>query len=250
MVSTSSKDPIDHQTGLAYYCHDCGLGFQSVAHLKRHRVAVHSVPGDIVRMPSQDTQMKMCRYCGKQFMRQHNLQRHEQLHVNGLHIPKPPAVPGQIRGRKYECKYCGKDFGRLGQLVRHENFHALGRTFASPSQEVNSEAPHVCKYCGKEFSRPGNLANHMQFHLGLKGTPSSEPAECQYCGKQFSTGAYLKQHIRLHTGETPFGCDSCGKKFAMKQNLIIHKRRDNCGSLDSIVKKRRRKRRRFFSAIW
>eukprot|EP00730_Choanoeca_flexa_P015342 TRINITY_DN7026_c0_g1_i1.p1 TRINITY_DN7026_c0_g1~~TRINITY_DN7026_c0_g1_i1.p1 ORF type:complete len:130 (+),score=15.72 TRINITY_DN7026_c0_g1_i1:200-589(+) len=37
--------------------------------------------------------------------------------------------------------------------------------------------------------------------------------DCKYCGKQFASHAALLRHERVHSGERPFGCDLCGKRF-------------------------------------
>ena len=40
--------------------------------------------------------------------------------------------------------------------------------------------------------------------------------QCNDCGKFFATPNYLETHRRLHTGERPFQCHICGRKFAQR----------------------------------
>lgn len=37
--------------------------------------------------------------------------------------------------------------------------------------------------------------------------------QCEMCGKILSCNSNLTQHRRKHTGDRPYGCDVCGKKF-------------------------------------
>ncbi|KAF7663520.1 hypothetical protein LDENG_00208610 [Lucifuga dentata] len=50
---------------------------------------------------------------------------------------------------------------------------------------------------------------------------------CPTCGKSFKSKYYLKVHNRRHTGEKPFGCLKCGKRYFRKENLLEHESR-NC----------------------
>ncbi|XP_020506992.2 telomere zinc finger-associated protein isoform X1 [Labrus bergylta] len=49
---------------------------------------------------------------------------------------------------------------------------------------------------------------------------------CPVCDKSFKSKYYLKVHNRRHTGERPFGCLKCGKRYFRKENLLIHEVRD------------------------
>ena len=49
---------------------------------------------------------------------------------------------------------------------------------------------------------------------------------CKYdnCNRQFKKSWDLLDHIRQHTGEKPYSCEKCSKKFAQRGNLVKHKR--------------------------
>ncbi|KAM8863463.1 telomere zinc finger-associated protein isoform 2-T5 [Spinachia spinachia] len=50
--------------------------------------------------------------------------------------------------------------------------------------------------------------------------------QCPVCDKSFKSKYYLKVHNRRHTGERPFGCLKCGKRYFRKENLLLHETRD------------------------
>uniref|UniRef100_A0A3B5AYN2 Zinc finger and BTB domain containing 48 n=1 Tax=Stegastes partitus TaxID=144197 RepID=A0A3B5AYN2_9TELE len=53
-----------------------------------------------------------------------------------------------------------------------------------------------------------------------------DTVQCPTCDKSFKSKYYLKVHNRRHTGERPFGCLKCGKRYFRKENLLIHEIRD------------------------
>ncbi|EPY87796.1 hypothetical protein CB1_000220017 [Camelus ferus] len=50
--------------------------------------------------------------------------------------------------------------------------------------------------------------------------------KCPYCSFSAMHQCILKRHMRSHTGERPYPCEICGKKFTrrehMKRHTLVH----------------------------
>lgn len=60
---------------------------------------------------------------------------------------------------------------------------------------------------------------------GDEGVVEPSPRQtcsCRECGKSFKKSYDLQQHLRCHTGEKPYGCPLCDKRFTQKSNAKNH----------------------------
>ena len=79
--------------------------------------------------------------------------------------------------------------------------------------------------CGLQYSSLYNLSRHVSIHL--QNVPSKD-FSCEACGKLFSSEYSMDRHIVMvhqERSETAkFKCDNCEKSFALKGNLVRHRK--------------------------
>uniref|UniRef100_A0A4W5RGM8 C2H2-type domain-containing protein n=1 Tax=Hucho hucho TaxID=62062 RepID=A0A4W5RGM8_9TELE len=84
----------------------------------------------------------------------------------------------------------------------------------SPKSPRKRFTKNQCADCGRVLS---SAATHLRVHTGEK------PFACSLCVKRFKRRVELNVHLRWHNGEKRHWCSYCGKGFLDYNNLKRHK---------------------------
>ncbi|KFB46232.1 AGAP008901-PA-like protein [Anopheles sinensis] len=165
-----------------------------------------------------------CDSCPKTFDTKSKLEKHSKTHL---------AYEEQV----FKCRMCDKIFRTKSTLICHEKVHGengvdnsfscveCGKVFASDDKlQVHrrlhtGEKPYQCKVCQKCFNHQSNLIVHSRIHEKVK-----KALKCDRCSKVLDNEERLAIHMRLHTGEKPYKCSYCEKRFNHKSTVSTHEK--------------------------
>ena len=89
----------------------------------------------------------------------------------------------------------------------------------APIQSKFPKNVFMCIYCPKTFTKRDHLTRHERSHTGER------PYSCSHCAKRFGDRSTLRQHALLvHSSRLPYECTECGLSFQVRQELKLHRR--------------------------
>ena len=205
---TLASDLLEHYTAKHYMelikCTECNHSFVSLdqlnTHFKSHSAkesktepASHLKSEDVKEhkaevATSEDEVPPECRFCQKQFPKQHQIKRHEKIHF------KPFVC---------SVKWCLKRFGENVPLVIHKERTHKGR---------------CCDYCVSSFRTLKELTEHQKIHKN-----QSQSYSCVYCTRSFTNFDDFVMHTDIALDKfTDMTCYVCKEKLTLPCQMLVH----------------------------
>lgn len=111
--------------------------------------------------------------------------------------------------RRFNCDICSQNFRLKHHLTGHRKRHTTNG---------DQERKFTCDICSESFKLKQILTAHLKMH---RTKAEKEKYRCKICEKQFSQ-CNLDAHLKYHSGNRPFACQQCEKRFVHKGDLGRH----------------------------
>ncbi|XP_026166539.1 zinc finger protein 770 [Mastacembelus armatus] len=163
----------------------------------------------------KDLKSFQCMICNRAFRLKVNLTRHCKIHRNQKELGSPNVVQISNNGKipdseaithLPECSH--EDPVRLNLTVKPE-------TWSEDCTDSSDLLPQRLITSSCKQKRENHQTTSKQQKIGTLH-------QCHTCLKCFPSPSKLQRHIMTHTGQRPFGCNMCGKRFRQKTHLRVH----------------------------
>ncbi|XP_039948537.1 testis-specific zinc finger protein topi [Bactrocera tryoni] len=230
-----------------FECFSCDIHMRTSKEICAHWQAECVFMRENLKVHQASTQRYfVCNVCENKFQSLDQL--HEHRYTTYHFFPRLNKCLGVLQ---LPCEYCDVVFEFAQECVAHyeEKHYKKYKRDKDGTGSSSKTRQYLCDMCGKSYTQSSHLWQHLRFHQGVKPFACKEPGctrkftirpdlndhirkchtgerpyHCLVCGKRFLTGSVFYQHRLIHRGERRYECEECGKRFYRADALKNHQR--------------------------
>ncbi|OTF81438.1 Zinc-finger double domain containing protein, partial [Euroglyphus maynei] len=195
---------------------------------------------------STQLDVSRCTHCGKLF-RGPRSSISLQEHITNIHAA---VAPISLAGKYSKASSPSSAMPSIRPLFTSSgNGDLVNYSGGSGGGGGGDDDTQSCTKCSITFETREDFERHQLLHAN-KSAHSNDDGQvlrkfkCQECFKAFKFKVYavesnhhLKEHIRIHSGEKPFECANCGKRFSHSGSYSSHMTSKKCLIVNLKVRK-------------
>ncbi|KAM7360781.1 matotopetli isoform 2-T4 [Cochliomyia hominivorax] len=238
----------NHLPTRRFECFACEIHVKTSKEICTHWQAECVFMRENIKVLNANTQRYfVCNVCENKFQSMDLLHEHRYTSYHFF-----PRLNKNIGILQLPCEYCESTFESAQECVTHfeeKHYKKYNKREKDGTNGSSKTRQYLCDICGKSYTQSSHLWQHLRFHQGVKPFACKEPGctrkftirpdlndhirkchtgerpyHCLVCGKRFLTGSVFYQHRLIHRGERRYECEACGKRFYRADALKNHQR--------------------------
>ncbi len=162
----------------------------------------------------KDLKPFQCVICNRLFRLEVNFMRHHKIHRNQKELAGPATVQNSDNVKISDSEAVKHSPGPSHADAIDLNIIVKPETWSENCSDHNDSLPQEL-FTSAEQQRETCRATSKQQRINTLH-------QCHTCLKCFPSASKLQRHMMTHTGQRPFGCEMCGKRFRQKTHLRVH----------------------------